>query len=65
MMKNQASTSGDLEYEDLEVGLHHSFGIMDQSARGFKVRMKARKVSRKKYAEFRAPLILNLVQRIP
>jgi hypothetical protein len=35
MMKNQATTSGDLEYEDLEVGLYHSFGIMDQLAQGF------------------------------
>jgi hypothetical protein len=36
MMKNQATKSGDLEYEDLEVGLYHSFGIMDQLAQGFK-----------------------------
>jgi hypothetical protein len=47
-MKNQASTSEDLEYEDLEVGLHHSFGIMGQSAQGFKVRMKARQGFSKK-----------------
>jgi hypothetical protein len=36
-LKGQVSTSGDLEYEDLEVGLHHWFGIMDQSDSPFKL----------------------------
>jgi len=29
--------SCDLEYEDLEVGLHHLFGIMDQAGSPFKL----------------------------
>jgi len=36
-LKSQTNNSCDLEYEDLKGGLHHSFGIMDQSGSPFKL----------------------------